>query len=77
MIHRQWNWGGGGLKTTNAYIEKFYKRTIDLIDKYSPDLVFFDDTALPLWPISDAGLKIETHLYNSSITKNMENWKRC
>jgi len=30
-------------------------RTIDLINQHDPDLVYFDDTALPLWPISDAG----------------------
>lgn len=70
MIHRQWNWGNGVAKPTDAYIEKFYKRTIELIDKYSTDLVYFDDTALPLWPISDAGLRIAAHLYNSSIKKH-------
>lgn len=70
MIHRQWNWGNGVAKPTEAYIEKFYKRTIELIDKYSPDLVYFDDTALPLWPISDAGLRIAAHLYNTSIKKH-------
>ncbi|ATP56006.1 alpha-L-fucosidase [Pedobacter ginsengisoli] len=69
-IHRQWNWGNGVAKPTDAYIEKFYQRTIDLIDKYEPELVYFDDTALPLWPISDAGLRIAAHLYNRSIKKN-------
>nr|WP_068889256.1 alpha-L-fucosidase [Pedobacter panaciterrae] len=69
-IHAQWNWGNGVTPPTTEYIEKFYKRTIDLIDKYSPDLVYFDDTALPLWPISDAGLRISAHLYNKSIQKN-------
>jgi alpha-L-fucosidase len=69
-IHRQWNWGNGVTPPTKAYIEKFYKRTIDLIDKYKPDLVYFDDTALPLWPISDAGLRIAAHLYNKSIKKD-------
>jgi len=33
-------------------------------------LVYFDDTALPLWPISDAGLLIAAHLYNKSLEKN-------
>lgn len=69
-IHSQWNWGNGVTPPTEAYIEKFYKRTIDLIDKYNPDLVYFDDTALPLWPISDAGLRIAAHLYNKSIKKD-------
>jgi len=70
MIHKQWNWAEGVSKPSKAYCEKFYKRTIDLIDSYDPDLIYFDDTALPLWPISDAGLRIAAHLYNKSIKKN-------
>ena len=49
-----------------AYCDKFYNRTMDLINKYQPDLIYFDDTALPLWPVSDAGLKIAAHFYNSN-----------
>jgi len=67
MIHRQWNWGNGVCSPTRAYCEKFYNRTIDLINSYDPDLVYFDDTALPLWPASDAGLRIAAHYYNRSI----------
>lgn len=69
-IHSQWNWGNGVAKPSDAYMENFHDRTIDLIDKYNPDLVYFDDTALPLWPISDAGLRIAAHLYNKSLKKN-------
>jgi len=39
---------------------------MDLINKYKPDLLYFDDTALPLWPASDAGLRIAAHYYNTS-----------
>ncbi|MCE5184826.1 MAG: alpha-L-fucosidase [Planctomycetaceae bacterium] len=49
-----------------AYCEKFYNRTIELLNKYKPDLIYFDDTILPLYPVSDAGLKIAAHFYNSS-----------
>ncbi|HTL69616.1 MAG TPA: alpha-L-fucosidase [Lacunisphaera sp.] len=63
-IHKRWNWGNGVTPPDQAYCEKFYNRTIDLIDKYHPDLIYFDDTALPLWPVSDAGLKIAAHFYN-------------
>lgn len=66
-IHKQWNWGNGVSIPSKEYCKKFLNRTIDLIDKYNPDLVYFDDTALPLWPISDAGLKIAAHFYNKSI----------
>jgi len=30
-------------------------------------LVYFDDTGLPLYPISDAGLKIAAHYYNTNM----------
>lgn len=69
-VHSQWDWGDGASVPTSAYSEKFHDRTIDLIDKYNPDLVYFDDTALPLWPVSDAGLRIAAHLYNKSLKKN-------
>ncbi len=67
MIHRQWNWGNGVCPPSSAYCEKFYNRTVDLINSYDPDLVYFDDTALPLWPVSDAGLRIAAHFYNRSL----------
>jgi alpha-L-fucosidase len=69
-IHSQWAWDNGVTPPTKAYLENFYDRTIDLIDKYDPELVYFDDTVLPLWPISDTGLRIAAHLYNKSIKKN-------
>lgn len=69
-IHSQWNWGNGVAKPSESYMEKFHDRTIDLINKYNPDLVYFDDTALPLWPVSDAGLRVAAHLYNKSLKKN-------
>jgi alpha-L-fucosidase len=65
-IHSQWNWGNGASLPDQAYCDKFYNRTVDLINKYHPDLIYFDDTALPLWPVSDAGLKIAAHFYNSN-----------
>ncbi len=67
MIHKQWDWGKGVAQPSKQYIEKFYNRTIDLIDKYNPDLVYFDDSQFPMWPVSDAGLRIAAHLYNKSI----------
>jgi alpha-L-fucosidase len=66
---QQWNWGGGVAVPDKAYCEKFYNRAVELINEYDPDLVYFDDTALPLWPISDAGLRIAAHMYNRSIAK--------
>jgi alpha-L-fucosidase len=69
-IHQQWQWGNGALAPSADYCEKFLNRTIELINLYEPDLVYFDDTALPLWPVSDVGLKIAAHLYNTNIKKH-------
>jgi len=69
-IHKEWDWNNGASIPDAAYCDKFLNRTVDLINKYDPDLIYFDDTALPLWPISDAGLKIAAHLYNNSIKKH-------
>ena len=71
-IHKQWDWGNGTYPPSKAYIEKFYNRTIDLINKYNPDVVYFDDSQLPLWPVSDAGLRIAAHVYNKSIKEHGE-----
>ncbi|OKS85857.1 alpha-L-fucosidase [Mucilaginibacter polytrichastri] len=70
MIHKQWNWGNGVTPPSKAYCEKFYNRMVQLIDQYEPELMYFDDTALPLWPVSDAGLRVAAYLYNSSIKKH-------
>jgi len=71
-IHKIWAWdaAAGCSIPDKDYCEKFYNRTADLINKYSPDLIYFDDTVLPLYPVSDAGLRIAAHLYNSSIKKH-------
>jgi len=53
-----------------AFIEKYFRRIIDLTDKYQPDLLYFDDTILPIYPVSDAGLRIAAYLYNTNIQRN-------
>jgi alpha-L-fucosidase len=67
--HAQWHWGGGAAIPDQAYGDKFYNRTRELIDNYDPDIVYFDDTVLPLWPVSDVGLRLAAHMYNRSIAK--------
>ena len=62
-----WDWGNGCSQPDRAYCERFYNRTMDLINKYRPDMVYFDDSVLPLYPVSDLGLAIAAHLYNSSM----------
>lgn len=63
----QWNWDNGASVPSQDYCENFYNRTMDLINQYNPDLLYFDDTALPLYPVSDAGLKIAAHYYNQNM----------
>lgn len=64
---QQWDWKNGASVPTQDYCDKFYNRTIDLINQYNPDLLYFDDTGLPLYPVSDAGLKIAAHYYNHNM----------
>ncbi|HSV16733.1 MAG TPA: alpha-L-fucosidase [Tepidisphaeraceae bacterium] len=63
-----WDWQAdqGSSVPDKAYCEKFYNRTVDLINKYHPDLLYFDDTVLPLNNVSDVGLRIAAHYYNSN-----------
>jgi alpha-L-fucosidase len=65
-IHARWNWGDGATPPERAYCQAFSDRTVDLMNQTDPDLIYFDDTALPLWPVSDAGLKLAAHLYNKN-----------
>ena len=69
-IHDRWDWNNGVSQPNQAYCDKFYNRTADLIKKYQPDLIYFDDDALPLWPVSDAGLKIAADFYNRSMAQH-------
>jgi len=66
-IHSQWTWGHGATPPSVEYCQNFYNRTVDMINKYKPDLIYFDDTALPLWPVSNVGLEIAAHYYNSNM----------
>ena len=50
-----WNAAKGSSTPDQAYCSKFFNRTVDLIDKYQPDLLYFDDSVLPLYPVSDVG----------------------
>ncbi|HYP16504.1 MAG TPA: alpha-L-fucosidase [Opitutus sp.] len=46
------------------FVDKWFLRTQDLMDSYRPDLVYFDNFALPL---GQAGLDIAAHFYNASL----------
>lgn len=49
------------------FTNSWFLRCQDLVDKYQPDLLYFDDDELPL---GQAGLDITAHFYNASIARN-------
>ncbi len=57
-------WNENPPEMNPAFVEKWFLRCQDLIDKYQPDQVYFDNTELPL---GQAGLDIVAHYYNSSL----------
>jgi alpha-L-fucosidase len=58
---RSWNESIPACNPTFA--DKWYKRCQDLVDKYKPDLLYFDNFGLPL---QQKGLNITAHFYNAS-----------
>jgi alpha-L-fucosidase len=51
-------------------VAKFFNRVIDLINKYPPDLLYFDDTVMPIYPSTDIGPRIAAYLYNTNLARN-------
>ncbi|MHB8389363.1 MAG: alpha-L-fucosidase [Acidobacteriaceae bacterium] len=48
-----------------SYVKNFYDRTRDLIDQHDPDLLYFDNSLLPLgW----GGMNIGSYFYNHNLT---------
>jgi alpha-L-fucosidase len=66
----QWDWNNGTTVPSKAYCDKFLKRTLELIDKYEPELLYFDDTVLPFHGLNDVGLQLAAHHYNQSMKRN-------
>ncbi len=50
-----------------SYVKDFYDRTRDLIDQHNPDLLYFDNTMLPL---GLGGMNIGAYFYNNSLKTN-------
>jgi alpha-L-fucosidase len=42
-LHKQWDWAAGAALPSKAYCNQFLKRTIQVIDKYQPELIYFDE----------------------------------
>ncbi len=60
----------GNPPLAKAFTEKYFNRTIDLINKHNPDLLYFDDTVLPIYPSTDIGLRIAAYYYNHNLKRN-------
>ena len=65
-IHSQWDWTHGAAIPSQEFVTNYYDRTLDAINRYHPDLIYFDATVLPFYNISDCGLKIVAHFYNKN-----------
>lgn len=50
-----------------AFTEKWFLRCQDLVDKYRPDVLYFDNSELPL---GQAGLDLVAHYYNANVARN-------
>ena len=74
-IHNQWHWGNGVCPPSIKYMQKFQNRVLQCINKYDPDMLYFDDTVLPFYGASTNtndkySLNILKHFYNHSANKN-------
>ena len=52
-----------------AYVDKWLRRQIDLVEKYDPDIVYMDDYRLPF---GRTGLEAVAHYYNHSLARTGE-----
>ena len=74
-LNDQWDWGNGVCPPTVAYMQKFQNRVLQCINKYNPDMLYFDDTVLPFYGAEtntddQYSLNILKHYYNHSAAQN-------
>ena len=70
-IHSQWEWGNGASRPSEVYKQKFQNRVLQLINDYNPDMIYFDDTAMPFYGCDDQiGKNILQHYYNHSAAEH-------
>ena len=57
-----------GQRTDAPYQIKFFNRTMDLVEKYRPDLIYFDDSILPFYGTgNNMALQIAAQYYNRNM----------
>ena len=70
-IHSQWDWGNGASLPSQAYKTKFQNRVLQLVNDYNPDILYFDDTAMPFYGCDEqVGKNILQHYYNHSAAQH-------
>ncbi len=61
-------------KPSAVYMTKYYNRVMDLVNRYHPEMLYFDDDisrGLPLYNDDPSiGLRIAAHFYNSNMALN-------
>ncbi len=65
-----WDWPEGTSVPPQWYYDNFFNRTVDMINRYNPDLVYFDDSVLPFWPVDNTGLDVVAHFYNRNMKRH-------
>ena len=61
------NWFEKAPPLDNGYANNWFLRAQDLVDKYQPDLFYFDDDGIPF---EKTGLEFVTHFYNANAARN-------
>lgn len=70
-IHSQWDWGNGASLPNKKYRQKLMNRTLQLVNDYKPDMVYFDDTVLPFYGCDDQwGQDFLASYYNASAAEH-------
>ncbi|MGN0876902.1 MAG: alpha-L-fucosidase [Kiritimatiellia bacterium] len=62
-IHAHWDWGRGMKAPSVEFRENVRLRTMEALTKYKPDLLYYDDTVVPFWPVADEGMRITADFY--------------
>ena len=61
------NWWEKNPPLDQGYSNNWFLRAQDLLDKYQPDLFYFDDTGIPF---EKTGLELVTHFYNANAARH-------
>lgn len=70
-IHSQWAWGNGASQPSAEYMRKFQNRVLQVVRDYDPQMLYFDDTVLPFYGVTDTiGLNILADFYNTSVARH-------